>query len=44
MDEFGESTNLRIDSPDPHKLENAQLRVGEQQLSEVKDEVIKFVR
>ena len=29
MNDFGESTNLRIDSPDPHKLENAQLRVGE---------------
>ena len=43
-DDFGESANIRIDSPDPHKLDKAQLAVGEQQRSEVKDEVIKFVR
>ena len=29
QDDFGESANIRIDSPDPHKLEKARLRVGD---------------
>ena len=43
-DDFGESTNIRIDSPDAHRLNKAKLKVGEDQMREVQDEVIQFVR
>lgn len=39
-----EPTNIRIDSPDPKKLEQAKLKIGKQQMSEVQEEVIQYVR
>ena len=29
QDQVGDSTNIRIDSPDPHKLQNAQLKISD---------------
>lgn len=36
--------NIRLESPDPKKLEGAELKIGQQHMSEVQDEVIKYVR
>lgn len=30
QNDFGESANIRIDSPDPFKLDKAKLKVGDQ--------------
>lgn len=30
QNDFGESANIRIDSPDPYKLDKAKLKVGDQ--------------
>ena len=37
-------TNIRIDSPDPTKLDKAQLQIGDKQRSEVEKKVIQYVR
>ena len=43
-DEEGESVNIRIESPDAKRLENAKLEIGEKQFSDLEDKVKKYVR
>lgn len=44
MDDPDAPTNIRVDSPDPNKLNKAKLEIEKQQMSEVEGHVLKFVR